>query len=200
MMSGVAGSGRESVAGALRQYAAQKRGTFEPATPGEAFDERQMLILAESREGNTTVFYPSDFLDWDDASNFLSVTLKTPVLSLHVHDGDFWMYILFANGQPIDRFNPVPDYFGEDQDESAWSGNASLLARTWPNVTEAQVANYLQRWETEDDAGGKAYPDDEYETGVDWQIVDFMRKVGLIYPIDDQGGVTGSMYRFQVRR
>jgi hypothetical protein len=34
---------------------------------------------------------------------------------------------------------------------------------------------------------GKAYPADEFEYGSDWQMADFMRAVGLEYPIDARG-------------
>lgn len=170
---------------------------------GENADEDELLIVAESELGNVTVLYPSSFLNWDAASRHLSSALGKPVFSLHVHDGDLWMYVLFADGREVDRFNPVPDYWEElsDEDLAAWAGDAANVCRHWPNVSKSQIANYLVRW-TEaghENYGDKAYPEDEAGIGEDWQIVDFMAKVGLVYPVDEQGGLVGTKYRFVVK-
>lgn len=41
----------------------------------------------------------------------------------------------------------------------------------------------------------KAYPDDEFGMGDCWQMADFMRKLGLPYPISDDGTILGVTYR-----
>jgi hypothetical protein len=43
-----------------------------------------------------------------------------------------------------------------------------------------------------------AYPDDEFPYNDCWQVTDFMCRLGLVYPIDDQGTATGASYRFVI--
>ena len=202
MMSGVARADRSQVEDALRDFAEQHAGTLKPLTDGETADPAESLLIAESEQGNVTVLYPSSFTDWDGASQHLSATLQGPVFSLHVHDGDLWMYLLFAGGQEVDRFNPRPDYWEELPPEElrAWAGDAAAVCRHWPHVTVEQIENYLVRWEDEDDEEqGTAYPGDESGAGDAWQVVDFMAKVGLAYPADEGGSQRGARYRFQVK-
>jgi hypothetical protein len=40
----------------------------------------------------------------------------------------------------------------------------------------------------------KTYPEDEF-VYEDWQLVDFMKKLGLPYPIDDKGNLTGQAFK-----
>ena len=186
MMSGVAGAEKSEVAGALRRMTI-KRSTGARATDAE---EEESYQFAESDQGNVTVLYQDETIDWDDTSRQLSETLRKPVFSLHIHDGDLWMYLLFADGRQVDQFNPVPDYWEELSDEewASWSGNAAVVSQYWPNVSQEQIANYLVRWDLKDEAeyGSKAYPEDEFGRGEDWQIVDFMAKVGLVVPGEDE--------------
>ena len=78
--------------------------------------------------------YPGDFFGWDKASKRLSRSLGVPVISLHIHDGDLWMYVLYRGGEEIDQFNPIPDYWSEDlspEERSSWAGDASAMAEDW---------------------------------------------------------------------
>ena len=203
MMSGVAQADQGQVENALGNFATQRSGILTPLTADETMDENELLLIAESEQGNATVFYPASFGSWDDASQYLSATLQKSVFSLHVHDSDLWMYILFVNGQEVDRFNPVPDYWEElpEKELDSWAGDAVLVSQYWPNVNAEQVANYMVRWELDDDEeyGAKAFPEDEYGVGEDWQIVDFMAKVSLVFPMDGQGNQFGTKYRFKVK-
>jgi hypothetical protein len=45
---------------------------------------------------------------------------------------------------------------------------------------------------------GKAYEEDGHAIGDCWQLADFMRKLGLTYPVDDQGQAAGETYTFEV--
>ena len=92
-MSGVANANRATVEDALRAYATEKGGTLE--TVGPSTDLSDALLIADSGS-HVTVMYPSDFMKWDEASEFLSRMLGTSVVSLHIHDEDLWMYVLFA--------------------------------------------------------------------------------------------------------
>jgi len=53
------------------------------------------------------------------------------------------------------------------------------------------------RWDLDEPEPLKAYPDDEFSAGEDWQLVDFMRKLGLVYPVSDDGELSGITYRFE---
>ena len=42
------------------------------------------------------------------------------------------------------------------------------------------------------------WDDDEYPFGDCWQLADFMKKLGLFYPIDQQGQALDETYAFEV--
>jgi hypothetical protein len=194
MISGIAAVDVTDVENALLDYAMQKSGSLK-ALSSDA-EGNDVLVIAQSPEGNVTVLFPDSYAQWHDASVHLSRSLEKPVLSLHVHDGDFWMYVLLVDGKEVDRFNPIPDYWEEQSDAEnlTWTGSARTVSNYWPNVHPDQIQNYLVRWDREDADAPKAYPDDEFGIGEDWQITDFMRSVGLVYPIGDDGVSTGSKF------
>jgi hypothetical protein len=197
-MSGVSKASRRDVLAALEQFALAHGGTLAPEPNGQPHDH---LILAGEDFAPITVMYPGDFFDWDEASKRLSKALGVPVISLHIHDGDLWMYVLYRDGHEIDQFNPIPDYWSEDlspEDQSSWEGNASVIADNWDGVDAPSIEKYLATWDLDNDEPGKAYEDDEHPIGECWQLLDFMRKLGLTYPVDDQGQATGETYTFEV--
>ena len=197
-MSGVANSTKAAVEDALRAYATERGGTLE--TVGQSDDPSEALLIAQL--GNhVTVMYPGEFVQWDDASQHLSRTLGTFVFSLHIHDEDLWMYILFSKGEQVDQFNPIPDYWSEKMSEAEmqeWAGRAAVVGMHWPDLEPETIGNYLFDWDLDDEEPDKAYPDDEFTFNDCWQVTDFMRRLGLAYPIDDQGKVRGASYRFVI--
>jgi hypothetical protein len=197
-MSGVANAGRAAVEEALRAYAAERGGTLEPVGPSA--DLSEALLIADS--GNhVTVMYPSDFMKWDEASEHLSKALGTSVVSLHIHDEDLWMYILFAKGEQVDQFNPVPDYWSRKMPKSekdVWAGNAAVVAQHWPGLAPESIREYLHEWDLETEDSDLAYDDDQFTYNDCWQVTDFMGRLGLVYPIDDQGSTEASTYRFVI--
>jgi hypothetical protein len=68
-------------------------------------------------------------------------------------------------------------------------------------VLPTEIEDYFREWDeatlTLPDPP-KAYDDDEFAIGNCWQLLDFMRKLGLSYPIDERGGITGNVYRLRV--
>jgi hypothetical protein len=197
-MSGVANSTRAAVEEGLRNYAIEKGGTLE--TVNASGDPSDALLIAESGR-HVTVMYPGDFVQWDDASEFLSRTLGTSVFSLHIHDEDLWMYVLFSKGEQVDQFNPIPDYWSDkisDAERMAWAGRAGVVGMHWPDLVPESIGNYLFEWDLEDEETEKAYPDDEFPFNDCWQVTDFMNRLGLIYPVDDNGKVSGASYRFHI--
>ena len=130
-LSGDVSAGLEEVEHRLRNYAEDNDGWLRRAALTREDDE---CLTIATGEGGATVLYPGDFFDWDDASRFLSVELGKPVFSLHIHDGDLWMYVLCERGMVVDQFNPVPDYWEEldDEERAKWRGDANVVARASP--------------------------------------------------------------------
>ena len=192
-MSSVVGANAAEVEACVGDYVAGRQGSFERVTT--ALPEDQEGRLLES-EGGVTLVYPNHFTEWDEVSAKLSVDLKKPVFSFHIHDGDLWMFVLFVNGEEAVKFNPIPFYWEElePEERAKWLPSAADVARFVPNVHAEQLAPYLVEW-PEDGLPGKAHPDDEYEY-IDWQVVDFMRRLGFRYPDPGQG----ALYRFKVKR
>ena len=103
---------------------------------------------------------------------------------------------MYVSGQITDRFCPIPDYWNENisQDEiESWAGNAEILAKYVPSLKIENIEKYLVRWDL-DKEEQKAYPDDEF-TNCDWQLVDFLRKLNLPYPIDNEGHASGKIFK-----
>ena len=198
-MSGVAGASLADVEDCLRGYATCRDGCLD-RVPAKA-ESWELLILAESVQGNVTVQYPGAFTDWDDASAYISRCLDVPVFSLHIHDDDLWMYVLFAGDEAVDQFNPIPDYWDDGispEEIAIWAGDAESISKCWPGVKPDAVHDYLVRWDLDNDDPGKAYPDDRFPFNEAWQLTDFMRRLGLTYPVDDQGKIVGQTYQLRV--
>ena len=66
---------------------------------------------------------------------------------------------------------------------------------------DAAIARYFLPW-TDDviDAQRKAYPDDRYPIGADWQLTDFMRRLGFVFPVDRDINTTGETFYMEVGR
>lgn len=198
-MSGVAGASRREIEEALSAYARTRGGLLEAAEG--LFESPNILAIVEGEADRFTILYPWDFFAWDDASSFLSRTLGSPVFSLHLHDEDLWMYVLYSGGEEVDRFNPIPDYWSDGMSEEEyvqWSGDASVVARVWAGVEAEEIRSYLVRWDLDDEEPGKAYADDRHRYLDCFQLSDFMRRLGLEYPLDEHGKAVGWTYRFEI--
>jgi hypothetical protein len=114
------------------------------------------------------------------------------------------MYVLYEDSEVVDQFNPVPDYWQEleDEERKSWGGNATAIARRVPGLAPEQIARYLLPWGEEVFEAAqrkKAYSSDQFYYGDDWQLVDFMGKLGMDYPVDDRGAPHGVTYRFKCK-
>jgi hypothetical protein len=197
--SGLAGASQSEIEGALNLYATERGGLFQKAEM--AFECPSALAIVEGRDRHFTVLYPWNFFDWDDASSFLSRTFGSPVFSVHIHDEDLWMYVLFVDGEEVDQFNPIADYWSDeltDEEYALWAGDAALVARVWPGLKAEEIRNYLVRWDLDAGESGRAYPDDRHGFNDCFQLIDFMGRLGLAYPLDEQGKVRGVTYRFEI--
>lgn len=158
--------------------------------------------IVEEANGNTSVFYSDSYLEWDDSSKFISTELNATVFSFHIHDGDLWMYVLYHNGQIVDQFNPIPDYWNNnisDEEINSWKGNALTITKYVPYIKTNDIDKYLVRWNIDEEEPAKAYPTDEFAKE-EWQLVDFMNKLKLPYPIDDKGNPKGQTYKLWTKQ
>jgi hypothetical protein len=198
--SGVLSPDGNAVRDAIASYVATTGGTFEPRAG--TTNDRNIGVMQTSKS-TTTVLYPEGFSDWDELSKFLSLELKKPVFSFHIHDGDLWMLVAFKDGKEVAWFNPIPDYWEpiDDDERHRWAGNAQTVASLVPGLDAASIERYFVPW-AEDvlAAEQKSYDDDEFAIGVDWQLTDFMRRLGFVYPLDDTGNPTGETFYLKIRR
>lgn len=198
--SGVLSPDGKAVRNAIASYVTSTGGTFEPRAG--TTNDRNIGVM-QSTKSTTTVLYPDGFTRWDDLSKFLSLELKKPVFSFHIHDGDLWMFVAFADGKEVAWFNPIPDYWEQidDAERHRWTGNAQLVASLVPGLAAASIERYFVPWtENALAADQKSYDDDEFAIGVDWQLTDFMRRLGFAYPLDDSGTPTGETFYLKIRR
>lgn len=194
-LSGVIGATSDDVIEALSDFAQSQHGGFELAE-GTTDDPNIGLITTDGP--NTTVMYPDGFCEWDDVSKALSERLAKPVFSLHIHDGALWMFVLFQHGEEVGCFNPVPGYWEEllPEERKRWEGDAALISELIPSVPTEAITKYFVEWDLDDEDPSKAYPDDEFTICDCWQMCDFMKRIGLEYPMGDDGSITGKAFRF----
>jgi hypothetical protein len=194
-VSGVIGVERNHVAVALARHVELKHGVFQPEPRAPEDDDTLVLCSAN---GNTTVFFPGNDLSWWETSQALSKILAAPVFAFHIHDSDLWMYELYRNGEKVDAFNPIPDYWMEisEEERRGYQGSAETVARCVPGVAARELSRYFVTWDLDDDKPGKAYATDQHPYGDEWQMLDFMKKLGLPYPINTDGTPAGPTYEF----
>ena len=121
---------------------------------------------------------------YEDIPKEISEKLMCPVLLCYIYDGDYWGYFFYENGKELDVFKPIPDYFEDISMEQRkhLAGNSEIISKYF-NIDNAKIKNYLQEW-TEDilEAEEKrAYEDDEFCIGEDWQMADFMKAIRYSY-------------------
>jgi hypothetical protein len=199
-LSSIIGKTKNEVITSLTNYAISVNGGLQEESNIDSSTDNCCIIDEEN--GNVSVFYPNGYLEWDDSSAYLSKELNATVFSFHIHDGDFWMYVLYNNGQIIDQFNPIPDYWDEtisDEEMESWKGNANILAQYLKNVTPRDIDKYLVKWDLEEEETEKAYSTDEYGQE-EWQLIDFMNKLTLPYPLDDNGNPKGLTFKLWTKQ
>lgn len=104
--------------------------------------------------------------------------------------------ILYPNGYV--EWDESSSYISNEEIES-WKGNANTLAQYSININKADIEKYLVRWDLESENLEKAYPTDEFEQG-EWQLTDFMNKLKLPYPLDDNGNPKGLTFKLWTKQ
>ena len=195
-MSGVIGKTKEEVEKCLKEFAKNNDGDL---LKEHLANENPNFCVLYEKNGNVNIFWPSGIDEFGDISKYLSEKLNCPVFFFHIHDGDLWLYFLYNKGGLVDQFNPIPDYWDNSLTQAEideQKGNPQIVSALIPYVRKEDIMNYFVRWDLEAEPY-KAYPQDEFNNE-DWQIVDFMKKVGLEYPIDDDGKAMGTVYNFWI--
>jgi hypothetical protein len=123
-------------------------------------------------------------------------------------EDDYWQYCLYVNGDIIDSFNPIPSLYKElTEVEGVPSvGDPSILCQHWPDIATDELVNYYILWDAESnwndsrDPLQKAYPHNIYPRGNAWQVADFMKQLGLPFPLDESGKLFGDAYYLKIPR
>lgn len=195
-ISGVIGKTKAEVIDSLTKYAIANGGGLEQA---DNIKSEQNRCVVDEANGNISVLYPQGYVEWDSSSEFISRDLNATVFSFHVHDGDLWMYVLYHGGEIVDQFNPIPDYWDDSLSEeelSSWNGNADVVAKYHSDIQAGNIEKYLVRWSIDgENETAKAYQTDQYGKE-DWQLIDFMSKLKIPAPIDDNWNPKGQTYQF----
>lgn len=194
-ISSVIGKTKSEVVNSLTNYAKSVNGGLHHEENRNINTVNACTI--EEQNGNTSILYPDSYLEWDNSSAFISKELQATVFSFHVHDGDLWMYVLYSAGEIVDQFNPIPDYWDDslsNEEMDSWKGNAEKIAQLVPFINSSDIDKYLVQWDLDEEDPSKAYPTDKF-TKEDWQLIDFMAKVKLPYPMDDNGTPKGQTYK-----
>jgi hypothetical protein len=194
-VSGIIGADLPDVVAALEHQVRLKHGIFQAETRN--VDDDDTLVL-HSAHGNTSIFFPANDMSWWETSQAVSRSLKAAVFAFHIHDSDLWMYELYRNGEKRGAFNPIPDYWMElsEKERTYYAGDARAVADCVPGLKVADIKKYLVTWDKNAKDPGKAYPSDEHPYGDEWQLLDFMRKLKLPYPLDAKGNPLGPTYEF----
>jgi hypothetical protein len=198
--SGIVEADSSAVEHSVGSFANAHGGTFEPRSG--TTDDPNIAVITQGGP-NTTILYPREFMGWDALSQYLSKDLQAPVFAFHIHDSDLWMFVLFDKGETVTQFNPIPEYWEEldPREKATWAGDARAVCQHIPGVSIDSIKNYFVEWTGHiGGSGQKAYPDDEFAYGVDWQMTDFMRRVGLKYPVGNNGTPDGKTFRLRIRR
>lgn len=192
-MSGTAGVTQTSLEAALRSAA--KNVGRSPIRVSKKLTSSDHFMITPGEPGRLSILFPAGYDKSEELVAFLSKKLEVPVFLFHIHDGDLWMYCLYAGGIEIDRFNPIPDYWGRvsPKEKAEWAGDARVISRCWPDLEPTAIKKYLVFWDEESGEPEKAYADDRYPYGDCRQLADFMRSLGLRSPFEDEEPVSSNL-------
>lgn len=152
------------------------RGSFEAAVSG----------ILSHKDGITLVS-----LDKPGAGLMkeLGRVLGSPRVAVLLQEKSFWELLVYLEDKCPIRFSTAPSEWG-DYPPDKYYGTPQDLARIW-GVPAARIERYMVDWEPGEVWNkrlkmmsrtflkkGKAYPEDEYEYGSEWQAYDFIRAMG----------------------
>ena len=149
------------------------------------------FYITSNRKGWIQIFCPE--IPEDSLPRELSKILNTPIFQFHIHDGDFWMYKLFVSGKLVDQHQPLLGY----NKKLRKKGDAKILSRIF-KVKVSKIDPYLIFWENINNKDNpKAFSTDEYPIKNEWSMIDFQKKLGIMYPDFEKPNV--NMIRLKFR-
>lgn len=139
----------------------------------------------KAQNGGVSVLFNEYCAGYEPFARALSAQLGRLVLYLYIYDEDFWGYFCCENGEFLDEFNPMPDYFEDvsEAERQRVAGSSQLIAERF-QVPAAEIERYLTSWSggvLDADELPKAYDGDEFTLGDCWQMADFMARLGYPY-------------------
>ena len=176
---------RNAVAAVAEKYSQE----LESPNVGESSEHDIIDLIPkdckyQAAQNGISILFNEDCIGYESLAGALSEELGKAVMLLYIYDGDYWGYFLYDKGLEIDRFVPMPDYFEavSKDEKQQMKGNVDLVAKYF-HVDKASIEKYIVFWTDKmmNDYSAKAYEDDEFGQCEDWQMVDFMRKLGYPY-------------------
>ena len=196
----VIGKTKNEVENSVANYIKILGGSFEQNDEIDPEDDDDCIIINESNN-NTCILHNLGYDDSDTFAEFISMKLNATVFHFNIFDGNFWQYVLYNNGEIVDKFCPWTLFLEHNfsQEEIAeWKGDAKIITKYLPSIKISDIEKYLVRWDDDilESLDEKAFPTDEFEYGDCWQLVDFLNKLNLQYPIENDDKYLGKTYEF----
>lgn len=164
---------------------------FEGLAPFEAA-KGDFVEVYESPLGHYLIMPGQMMHDAEGLARQVSSQLSTSCCLLRLSDDVVWSYDLFHAGQLVDSYNSMPNYFtkASEVELSRLKGDPTLFCAHWPGVSAQNISGYLTNKELlSQGAESKAYETDKCLEWDAWQLGDFMGKIGLEYPVDENGNL-----------
>jgi hypothetical protein len=139
--------------------------------------------------GNSLILCDGISADAGGLARGLAHKLHAAVIVLSFADDVVWSYELYTDSGLADEYSSRPNYWDKDVDAFRFAGNPHKVCETWDGVSVERISRYLTNKEElkEADEATLAYPDDKAPRSDGWQMCDFMRCLGLEYPINEDG-------------
>lgn len=194
-MSGIIGKNLCEVLETLNSYfGILNKELEETALASEIYN----LFLLDEYKNNTVLIYPETFFEFEEIAMYLSKELKIPIFNFYIYDTDLWVYEMYYDGKIIDKFNPSPKYLNNIDENrlELYKGNPEIVCEYVKNIEFKDIKEYYRPWTEELISNKKkAYSDDEFYYGSNWQAVDYMKKLNLKYPITDEEETIGRAFK-----
>lgn len=148
--------------------------------------------LYENPSGNYLTMPGQNMHDAKGIVRQLSRQLPVSCCLFSFGDDVVWGYDLFHGGRLVDSYSSRPNFFAQVSEDEVLrlKGRPEVICAHWPYVSAEDISDYLTNKELlSKDADSKAYEGDKRNEWDAWQLCDFMRKLGLEYPVDENGAL-----------
>jgi hypothetical protein len=156
-----------------------------------AHPDGDSMEVFQCSSGNSLILCDVISADAGGLAQGLAQKLHAPVIVLSFADDVVWSYELYTDSGLADEYSSRPNYW-KDVDTFRFAGDPRKVSETWGDVPVERISRYLTNKEDlkEADEATLAYPDDSAPQSDGWQMCDFMRCLGLEYPINEDGELT----------